>query len=230
MVRPAHLLRHLDLITALRQEGRRTSSAGRVRRGPGVGPVSPRPQTGAATQADALTGWFLRRGSAPAARFGEAALEDDSLGSRQPLAHARLRERVRGCRFQWGRRGVWPTFLPGASEPRHKIRPCRGSKKMPGGCGSRPRDWGRPRPQQGRSRPACLFCTGHTRCSAGRRCSHQRQRAAQAGRAFCDEAGGPRITQRGDESKAITTPQVSAPLHVCLGASRHVLHRTDGAP
>ena len=42
-------------------------------------------------------------------------------------------------------------------------------------------------------------------------------------------AGGPRITQKGGRPpKAMTTPQVSAPPHVCLGASRHVLHRTDG--
>ena len=200
-------------------------------------------KTGAATQADAMTVWFLRRGSAPAARFGEQPLKMTRLGQHSRwLTHVLESGSgapgfngdagVSGPHFcsNWRhgtvhlpslascanktamRRPRWwsRSDLPGASEP--GTRSARaGSKKMPGGCGSRPRD-GAARPRKEES-PGLSILHRATRCSAGRQCSHQRQRAAQAGGLGVRRGGG-------TSPKARTTPQVSAPLHVCLGASR----------
>ena len=125
---------------------------------------------------------------------------------------------------------------------------------MPGGCGSRPRDWGRPRPQQGRSRPALSILHRATRRSAGRQCSHQRQRAAQAGGLGVRKQGGgvrlvgrhprrpPHLPRDGSylwpealaSPKGGTSPK-QGPLRRFRGLYTsawarvgHVLHRTDG--
>jgi hypothetical protein len=111
------------------------------------------------------------------------------------------------------------------SAPAGDLRRCRAAAAPGRGTGGRP-------PSPGREEsPGQSILHRATRCSAGQRCSHQRQRAAQAGGlGVRTQGGGARLVGRkgGTSPKAMTTSQVSAPTHVCLGASRHVLHRTHG--